>query len=269
MIRPQIPAWMARARECAARIPSPVGRSFAAARTGKTAEIYIYDAIGLDPWTETGIDPRDVVNAVAEAKGADELRIHINSPGGYVTDGIAIFNAIRSFNGKRTVYVDGVAASIASIIAMAGDRVVTNEGATWMIHDPMAGVFATGTAEQIEEDSRKVVSGLRKMRENMIDIYTRNTGQSVSDISAWMAAETWMTADESLARGFSDEVVKQPAAEAARITEPARAVALSPDAAADLACARVRAISERFPVPAAGTAVPCQPGKIRKEATSR
>lgn len=203
------PAWFAKAREFANRVPSPVGKPFATrvqAKAPQRVELYLYDAIGLDPWTGEGTDPSDVVAALKEAKGAAELDVHINSPGGSVFDGLAIFNAIRSFAGKKTVYVDGVAASIASIIALAGDKVVTNEGAMWMAHDPASGVLAFGTAEQIEDEARKTVSALRKVRENLIDIYARKTGKSVSQISAWMSAETWMTAAEALERGFTDEI---------------------------------------------------------------
>ena len=270
MIRPPPPPSWLKAKEIAARVASPVGRPFAAVKKGSTFELYIYDAIGKDPWSDTGVDPADVVAAVAAAKGSDELAIHINSPGGFVFDGIAIFNAIRSFAGKKTVYVDGLAASIASVIAMAGDRVVMNEGSMFMIHDPMGGVFAFGTADQIEDESRKTVASLRKVREVLIDVYTNATGRSMSEVSAWMTAETWMTADEARERGFADEVHKQDPMEPdeehekehkkAAVAAPPRA--LAPDVVADLARAKARELSAKFsPVPAAGAVVPCLPGK--------
>lgn len=224
----RFPAWMKKAREFAARVPSPVGRPFAAAKRGGVAEIYIYEAIGRDDFFQSnGIAPEDIVAAVKDAKGADELAIHVNSPGGFVFDGVTIYNAIRSFGGKRTVYVDGLAASIASIIALAGDRVVTNEGALWMIHDPSGGVLSFGTADQIEDDARKTVNELRKIRETLLDIYINNTGQTMSDLSAWMAAETWMTAAEAKARGFTDEIaMTEPAPEEDASTQ--RPVAAAP-----------------------------------------
>jgi len=266
MLRPPPPPSWVKAREIAARVASPVGRPFAAAKRGAVAELYIYDAIGKDPWTGEGVDPSDVVAAIAEAKGADELAVHINSPGGFVFDGMAIFNAIRAFDGKRTVYVDGLAASIASIIAMAGDRVVMNEGSMFMIHDPMGGVFAFGNADMIEDEARKTVNALRKIRETLLDIYTNATGRGIAEISAWMADETWMSADESLARGFADEVRRadppapekeeKPAGPAAK----ARSVA-SPRAVADLARAQARALNEKFSGASPGTQRPGQPGK--------
>lgn len=256
MLRPVAPPSWIKAREIAARVASPVGKPFAAAKKGKVAELYIYDAIGKDPWTDTGIDPADVVAAVAEAKGADELAIHINSPGGLVFDGIAVFNAIRAFAGRKVVYVDGLAASIASIIAMAGDRVVMNPGSMFMIHDPMGGIFSFGSADQIEDESRKTVNALRKIRETLLSIYTDATGRPVSEISAWMTAETWMSAEESVARGFADEIVKAPAEEekpearTAAPSAPRAAAAVSPDAVADLARARFRVLSQKYPGPA-------------------
>jgi ATP-dependent Clp protease protease subunit len=253
---------MTKAREFCARFQSPVGKPFAAAKKDKVADLYIYDAIGEDPWTGGGVTPQQVVEALKAAEGADQLNVHMNSPGGYVFDGIAIFNAIRGFEGKKTVYVDGLAASIASVIALAGEKVVTNEGATWMIHDPMGGVFSFGTADQIEDDAAKTVKALRKIRENLIDIYVNATGRSLAEVSAWMSGETWMTAQEALDRGFTDEIVKQePPAEEA--TKPAAVTRLSPKAEADLARARVQALRERFAGASPG-AVPGQPGAKTK-----
>jgi ATP-dependent Clp protease protease subunit len=272
LIRPQAPQWLQRAREIQARVKAPLGKPFAAAKKAKVAELYLYDAIGYDEWSQTGIAPQDVVDAVKEAAGADSLAVHINSPGGYVFDGIAIFNAIRSFEGLKTVYVDGIAASIASVIALAGDKVVTNEGGTWMVHDPMGGIFSFGTADQIEEDAMKTVKALRKVRDNLIDIYVNATGKSVSQISAWMTGETWMTADEALERGFTDEVVKQSPPEEEK---PAAAVIqlrpegdLSPRVRADLARARARALQEKFARASPGKN-PGQPGPTNSKTVQR
>jgi ATP-dependent protease ClpP protease subunit len=123
-----------------------------------------------------------------------------------VFDGIAIYNAIRSFKGAKTVYVDGVAASIASVIALAGEKVITSHGAQWMVHDPAGGLAMFGTTEEIENEARKMTAALRKVRENLVGIYVDNTGRSLSEVSAWMTAETWMTADEAMERGLTDEV---------------------------------------------------------------
>jgi ATP-dependent Clp protease protease subunit len=245
MMERRIPQWLNRAREIHARVASPVGVPFAAKSNGKVAKLYLYDAIGRDMFSDAGIAPTDVVAALAEAKGAGSLEVYINSPGGFVFDGIAIYNAIRQFNGPKTVFVDGIAASIASIIALAGDKVVTQDGAMWMIHDPMGGLMSMGTAEEIEDDARKTVNALRKVRENLLDIYTSATGQSIGDISAWMGEETWMTAAEAQARGFTDEVARVEA-DPPPVSKPQKAQ-LSPALAARDARVRAEALRERFP----------------------
>jgi ATP-dependent Clp protease protease subunit len=262
------PQWLHRARELFALAKGHCKPSFVCKRSGQTAQLYLYDSIGKDPWTDSGIDPTEVVTALAEARGASSLEVYINSPGGYVFDGIAIYNAIRSFDGPKTVYVDGVAASIASIIALAGDRVVTNEGAMWMVHDPMGGVMSFGTADAIEDDTRKTVQALRKVRENLLDVYVSATGRGLSEVSAWMTSETWMTAAEALERGFTDEVATAPkqAAESPA-TAPRKASAVSPRVTVDLARAQARALSERFPGASPG-ATPGKPGTT-KQPTAR
>jgi ATP-dependent Clp protease protease subunit len=259
MFERKIPTWMGRAREFAARVQSPVGTPFAAKKDAQVAKLYLYDAIGRDPWTGAGIDPTDVVAAVTDAKGSSALEVYINSPGGYVFDGIAIFNAIRAFDGPKTTYVDGVAASIASIIALAGDQVVTNEGAMWMIHDPMGGVMSFGTAAEIEDDARKVTQALRKVRENLVDIYVSATGLSAADLSSWMTSETWMTAAEAKARGFTDEVSSPPTQSSARSAVPGSPRAVSPRVVADMARVQARSLSDRFAAASRGVK-PGQPG---------
>lgn len=206
MMTRTVPPWFDKARTIAARVESPVGKPLAAAKKGTTCDLYLYDAIGRDPFSGLGIDPQDVIAMVADAKGSDELVVHVNSPGGYVFDGIAIHNAIRSFAGKKTVCVEGICASIATVIALAGDKVITKPGAMWMVHDPAGGLMSFGTADQIEEDARKTCAALRKVRENLVDLYVSATGAKASEVSAWMTAETWMTAAEALARGFTDEI---------------------------------------------------------------
>lgn len=264
MIRAPRPAWFDKAKQIAARVPSPVGRPFAAAKKGRVCDLYLYAPIGRDEWYQPdGIAPEDVVLALKEAKGADELAVHVNSPGGFVFDGIAIYNAIRGFEGEKTVYVDGIAASIASVIALAGDRVVTNSGAMWMVHDPAGGLYVIGSADTIEDEARKTVTGLRKCRETILDIYQTNTGRPTSELSALMSAETYLTADEALIHGFTDEVCKPEPMEPDEEEEMEdRAPApLSPRARADLARANARALTEKFSAGQPAAQRPGQPGQ--------
>jgi ATP-dependent Clp protease protease subunit len=251
MMARNLPAWMQRAREMAARVASPVGKPVAAKRSGKVCDLYLFDAIGLDPWTGEGTTPEDVVNAMKESAGADELVVHMNSPGGGVFDGMAIYNTIAAFQGTKTVRVEGLAASIASIIALAGDKIVTAEGGMWMIHDPMGGIFSFGNADQIEEDARKTTNALRKVRESLLDIYTSRTGQSLADLSAWMSSETWMTAAEAQSRGFTHEVEKAPEVEQRKTADAGELAKLRFDAMVrDRKLSQYRDAASRGPAPA-------------------
>jgi ATP-dependent protease ClpP protease subunit len=257
MIERRVPAWFARARDFASRVPSPVGKPIAAAKKGERAELYIYDAIGKDVWTDGGISPDDVLAALAEAKGASALDVHINSPGGGVFDGIAIANAIRAFAGPKTVYVDGIAASIATVIALAGDRVVMNEGSMFMVHDPAGGLLVFDTADRIEDEAAKTVQALRKVRQNLIDIYVSATGRKADEVSAWMAKETWMTAAETRDFGFADEVMEsEPAEEPKDERKPRVAAQASYHTIASQARDTVRALRNEY-----GGASPSVAGK--------
>jgi ATP-dependent protease ClpP protease subunit len=195
------PAWFPRARALWAEAKARPRASSSAEST----RLDIGDFIGWDDWTQSGVTPADVIATLGAAKGA--LEVHVNSPGGFVFDGLAIYNAIRTYDrGPVTVYVDGLAASIASVIALAGQRVVTNQGAMWMVHDPTGGLMVWGTADEIEQAAATETKALRKVRENLLDIYVTATERPASELSALMTAETWMTADEALARGFTDEI---------------------------------------------------------------
>ncbi len=170
-------------------------RIFARANTTTAVgELHIYGDIGWD-----GVTEKDVVATLATLKGTKGLNVYLNSPGGEVTTGLAIYNLLARMN-DVTVHVDGIAASIASIIAMAGKKIVTAANALWMIHDPW---FRTsGTAN----DLRAAAAVLDKTRGVLVDTYAKRTKQKREKIDAWMAAETWMDAKEAKERGFTDEI---------------------------------------------------------------
>jgi HK97 family phage major capsid protein len=170
---------------------------FRAAVKGSVGELYLYDEIGA--W---GISARDVISTLDDlaARGAKSLDIRIHSPGGDVFDGIAIREAIRRWSGAKHVYIDGLAASIASVIAMVGDKISMSSGSMLMVHDPWGG--AVGSDKELHQAAEV----LSKIRETIIDSYSR-CGKSREEISALMAAETWFTADEAVAAGFADEVL--------------------------------------------------------------
>lgn len=179
------------------------------ARAGSTkAEIYLYEPIG-QMW-DTGITAKAFQKELdTKAKNATELNIYINSPGGNVFDGIAIFNQIAQHPAKRKImHVDGLAASIASIILMAGTERRIAKNAMVMIHNPSG--FAGGTAG----DLRRVADSLDKVRSVLINTYVGITKHKASVIEAWMDDETWMDSKDAKDRGFVDVVTEQEAVEA-------------------------------------------------------
>ena len=164
---------------------------------GKTvAELRIYDDIGF--W---GTTAKAFVNELdAVAKDADEVLVAVNSGGGDVFDGFAIYNALRRYSGKVTARVDGIAASAASLVAMAGDTIVMPENAMMMIHN--AWTIAAGDAAQM----RKTAELLDKTRDGIVAAYRNKCGLTDDEIVAMMDAETWMTAAEAKDRGFADQI---------------------------------------------------------------
>lgn len=165
------------------------------------AEILIYEEIGYVDWfTEEGTTAKSFREDLAAIPAGSALTVRINSPGGEVFDGFAIYQALREWTGDVTVYVDGLAASIASVIAMAGKRVVMAGPAMLMIHDPYG--YAVGNSAEL----RKLAEVMDKVAGSIASAYVERTGRPEADIRAEMAAETWFTADEAVALGFADAV---------------------------------------------------------------
>ena len=160
-------------------------------------EVLIYDEIGAYGVTakgflaELGALPNDVA-----------IDLRLNSPGGSVFDAVAIYNALKRHPGEITVWIDGIAASAASYIAMAGNEVVMPENAFLMIHDPSG--LAMGTAE----DMRSTAEALDKVKGSLIQGYAAKSGKSDDEIAALMAAETWLDAKDALDCGFIDRIAE-------------------------------------------------------------
>ena len=163
-------------------------------------ELVLYGFVGENYWGE-GFTAREVLDALAEIGRDTDVTVRINSGGGYVDDGIAIYNALYAHKGKVTVQVDAIAASAASVIAMAGEERIMRKGALMMIHDPSGGVW--GTAADMERFARV----MEKQADNLASIYADVTGEDVGDIREDMKAELWLTADEAVDRGFATSVV--------------------------------------------------------------
>lgn len=170
------------------------------------AEVYIYDQIG-ENWFGEGVTAKSFVEEINALKVA-RIDLHLNSPGGSVFDGVAIHNALLRHPAAVTTYIDGLAASIASVIALAGDKVVMADNALFMIHNPWGMAYGDST------EMRKYADTLDKIRDTLVNTYAAKTGMGRDEIVAALNAETWYTAQEAQAAGFADEV-----------SEPLRAVA--------------------------------------------
>lgn len=174
----------------------------------ETATLNIYDEI--DSWC--GANAKDVEEELKNANNKP-LNIYINSNGGEVFEGFAIYNVIKRYGGKKTVYIDGLAASIASVIALAGDKVVMNKASMFMIHNASGGCY--GNAEEM----KKVVEALEQINSVIKDIYIAKTGLSIEKLTELMDNETFLTPKECLEYGFCDEIVEdEPTEENQEIT---------------------------------------------------
>ena len=169
---------------------------------GDPATVQIFDQIGEDWYGGSGLSAKqfsDVLNEI----GNGPLLVEINSPGGNVWDGLSIYNQLRGRKAPVTTRVVGIAASIASIIALAGDRVEMADAALMMIHDP------SGMASGTSKDMRKMAEALDQHAEVLVGVYHKKTGRSAESIRAAMKAETWFTTAEALAFGLVDKPIKQ------------------------------------------------------------
>lgn len=168
-------------------------------RSGSSASIWIYEQIGDNGWGD-GMSAKHFGQELRDLGDVSEISVFINSPGGSVWDGTAIFNTLRNHPARVTTYIDGLAASMASVIAMAGDEVVMRDNALFMIHNPWSIVI--GDADEM----RKAAGMLDKVKETIVTAYQGRSSLNDEELSELMNDETWMTADEALEWGFIDSV---------------------------------------------------------------
>jgi ATP-dependent Clp endopeptidase proteolytic subunit ClpP len=169
----------------------------------KATEVVIYDEIG-----QWGIDSKAFIEEIKEIS-TENILLRINSPGGSVIDGLAIHDAIKRAPQKITAQIEGLAASIATVIALGADEVTMSQNSLFMIHNVWGG--ETGGAK----DMRKAADLMEKMGDRLVNIYVSKTGKDESEIRNWMDEETWFTADEAKEAGFID-YVEEPIALAAK-----------------------------------------------------
>lgn len=167
----------------------------AAAGGEKKTEVMIFDEIGI--W---GITAKDFATALKAIPDDHAITVRINSPGGSVFDGYAIFNALKSRAANVTTRVEGLAASMASIVALAGSKVTAAANSMFMIHNPWSGVAGDS------EDLRKTADLLDKLTSQIVGIYAGKTNLPEEQVRAAMDAETWFTAEEAKEWGLVDEI---------------------------------------------------------------
>ncbi|MEK4871573.1 head maturation protease, ClpP-related [Niallia sp. FSL W8-1348] len=174
--------------------------------TSSSADLYIYGEIVNNTdwkWDESDVMPEDVLNALNQINDLSEVNIYINSPGGSVFAGLAIYNMLSRNKAKKIVHVDGVAASIASIIALAGDEIHIPSNAFMMIHKPLVGMYGNAT------DLRKAADDLDALEEGLMNVYTDNLVEGVEAdiIRDMLQNETWLNGDE-VAKYFNVKVTE-------------------------------------------------------------
>jgi ATP-dependent Clp endopeptidase proteolytic subunit ClpP len=165
------------------------------AKGNDAIEILIYDEIG--GW---GVTAKDFAIQLNNFKDVKNITLRLNTPGGSVMDGNAIFNSLKRHKARVNVEIDGMALSMGSVIAMAGDTISMAQNAMFMIHNPWG--MAIGDSEEL----RKTADVMDKMKGTIITPYVNKTGMSAESVSNLMDAETWMNADEALEAGFVDSV---------------------------------------------------------------
>lgn len=161
--------------------------------------------IAEESWFDDDVTPalfRDELNS-----GTGDITVWINSPGGDCIAAAQIYNMLTAYDGKVTVKIDGIAASAASVIAMAGDEVLMSPVSMMMIHNPATIAFGD------HSEMKKAMDMLSEVKESIINAYVLKTGQSRAKLSHLMDAETWMDANKAVELGFADDVLSRKGAE--------------------------------------------------------
>lgn len=168
----------------------------------QTATLNIYGDITSFPWFEGDVSLNNLSKQLDEMGDVSEINVYINSYGGEVAEGLAIYNALKRHKAKVTTYCDGFACSIASVIFMAGDERVMNESSLLMIHN--AWTLAEGNAQEL----RKQADDLEKITQASVEAYKSHSSLSEEDIKALMDAESWILPSEAIEYGFATKIQK-------------------------------------------------------------
>lgn len=173
--------------------------------TNNVAQIDIFGDIVSEKWFDEETSATSFRDALKELGDVSTINLSINSGGGSVFDGIAIYNMLKSHKATVNVYIEGLAASIASVIAMAGDTITMRSGSMMMVHMPWT--LSQGNAEEM----RKTADTLEKTGDSIVDIYSERTGIPSDDIRNIMNDETWLSAEEAVEQGWATKLDKKEA----------------------------------------------------------
>ena len=192
--------------------PTPIQKFYALEKTSDSeTTIHLYDEVGA-----FGAGSKEFLADLGKLDG-QHIHLRINSPGGSVVEGTAIYNALRRHKGGLTVHIDALAASMASVIAMSGSPVYIADNALLMIHNPWT--VSMGDSDQL----RKEADLLDKLKSTLVNAYVRKTGMDQNQVAEMMDAETWLDAVEAVALGFADAIEEGVAAAATATPESLRA----------------------------------------------
>lgn len=188
----------------------PMGRYWQIEKKGQEAAIYIYGDIVSEPWKwyESDVTSHEIVKEI-EGLDVDVINCYINSYGGEVAEGLAIYNALKRHKAKVRTYCDGFACSAASVVFMAGDERIMSASSMLMIHN--AWMWAAGDANEL----RKQADDLEKINEASNNAYLEHINISKEQLQEMLDKETWLTAQEALDMGFCTTVVNDPASKKA------------------------------------------------------
>ena len=168
----------------------------------KKADIYIYGDITSWPWYEDEVSSYTLSKELQELGDVEEINIFINSYGGEVAEGLAIYNALKRHNAKINTYVDGFACSIASVIFMAGDNRYMSDTSLLMIHN--AWTYTHGNAEEL----KKQAEDLEKITQASINAYMKHLNIEEEELKELMDNETWLNSTDAIEKGFASELIE-------------------------------------------------------------
>jgi ATP-dependent Clp protease protease subunit len=167
--------------------------------------LYFDGYIAQDSWYDDDITPKNFKNELISSEG--DIVVWLNSPGGDVFAASQIYNMLKEYNGKVTVKIDGIAASAASVIAMAGEEILMSPVAMMMIHNPATVIFGEAS------DFQSGIDMLSEVKEGIINAYEKKTALSRNKISKMMDSETWFSAQKAVELGFADKILYEENAE--------------------------------------------------------